>query len=164
MYRPRSSVKCVPHVGNLLSSLVLQLGTSLFLNSQTSFIGLVYISLFRYASPTSAPSVPWTPSCTLWLKWPLHSGPEKAREQSVSAARAPVPGDWGVATGTGCGAGRGSHVVGHAGGQGLLIASRVWAWWTPERPALRRCWLCLMWPFAAKASFVWCERINCASD
>lgn len=97
MYRPWSSAKCVSHLGNLLSSLVLQLGTSLFLNSQTSFMGLVYISLFRYASPTSAPSIPSTPSWTLWLKWPLHSGPEKAREQSVSAARAPVPGDWGVA-------------------------------------------------------------------
>lgn len=61
----------------------------------------MYISLFRFISSPSGPSVPSTPSHTLSLTWPRHLGPEKAQEQSVPVAGAWGPGHWGAAAGTG---------------------------------------------------------------
>lgn len=65
-----------------------------FLKPNLYFIGFVYIILFRCTYPTSISTVPLNALISpLLLKSCLHSGPGKAREHSIPAARAWVPGD-----------------------------------------------------------------------
>lgn len=132
-----------------------------FLKPNLSFIGLVYISLFRYTYPTLISTSPWTLSCTLccWsglFTWALEKPMEKVRSCSQGLG----PRWLGVAIGR---RGKSGHVVSSVV-QGLCVSS-VGAMPSPSGVSVMDSRLpsmsvghAVMSSFSIKTQCVWCQE------